>query len=149
HRRKEKRVVSGLQRGGHAKYHRDKGLKAMKNNESIAKVMDYKANQYESTGKYIRAQTMKTAASKTRNTGEKIKNEENQYSTQLERISKESKQKVTDYATKKKIDLGKEHVNRILRESKNKGYDEAARNDERQKIENVRAVLGAIQSLAG
>ena len=54
-----------------------------------------------------------------------------------------------DYATKKKINLGKERVNRILRESKSKGYAEAARNDERKKIENVRAVLGTIQSLAG
>ena len=75
--KKRKRVVSGLQRvgqlKGHAKYHRDKGLKAMKNSESIAKVMEHKINQYESAGKYIRAQTMKTAASKTRNTGEKIK----------------------------------------------------------------------------
>lgn len=144
--RAENKVARKLNRSGknagYAQYEREQGAAAMQKHEAKAKVFDKAAKQYEAKGSVFKAEAMRDAANAVRTRGANIKSKYDTTASRYELRSEKLKQKATDFATTKKVNIGKSTVDSILKDSRKRGYDSSKSYDEYQKEQKTRGVLG-------
>lgn len=127
---------------GSADYYREKGASVAEKHNRTAEVFDKQANKSEARGEYFKAEASRRAADaiRTRGANEKARQEEmaSYYEQRASRIT----EKVSTYATKKRVDVGKERIDKILKESRKKGYDSAKAIDEANREWELQEKLG-------
>lgn len=108
---------------GAAQYERDMGADAYRKHDANAKVLDKAAKKYERQGSIFKAEASRRAAAALRARGENVKRQRDEAAARLEKRADKLNQKANSYATKKRVDLGKQRLDAILSENKKKGYD--------------------------
>ena len=127
---------------GAAEYERAKGAEAYKKHNDAAKVFDKAAKSYEAKGNYFKAEASRKAAAALRARGENVKRSRDEGAAYLEKRASKMQEKVSAYAHKKNVDLGKKKIDSILSASKQKGYDSRKRAEEAYNERNLRDKLG-------
>ena len=127
---------------GKADYYREKGEKSAQSHERNAVVFDKKAKQLESSGQYFKAEAARKAADAIRARGSNTQAEQERIASAYERVASKQTEKVSAYATKKRVEVGKSRVDSILSNSRKAGYDIAKISDEAQREWELHDRLG-------
>lgn len=127
---------------GVADYERSKGNEAYKKHDDIAKTFDKQAKKYESSGSYFKAELARQSAQKIRARGANVQASREKKAEYYLKRSKRLEEKASAFATKKRVDVGKKQIDKIFKESTQKGYNNAKRNEEWRADQNMREVLG-------
>lgn len=145
-RRVEKKFAKKLSRAGRVAgmgaYEREQGSIAVRKHENNARILDKSARQFEKNGQYFRAEAARRAASALRTRGANIKAQHDETAAKYELKADKLQQKATAFATKKKVNAGKDVVNSILKNSKQKGYEQRKSRVEYNKEADMRERLG-------
>lgn len=126
----EKKIAKAGRKLGAADYERSKGAEAMKKHETNAKVFDKIAKKQESEGHFLRAEAARKAAAALRARGANIKSGHEAEAKRYEIKAEKLKQKASDFATAKRVEVGKKRVDSILKSNRQKGFEDAKSSDE-------------------
>lgn len=145
-------------RYGQAEYERSRGRDTYKEYNTRAKAFDKTANKLDAEGRHLKAESARTIASIIRARGRELEAERKSRANWYENDGNKLKQKVANFATKHKVDLGKKKINSIINSGKVKGWDEnriAEKNARDEKIhdfidksrDNIKSALDFIKDL--
>lgn len=118
----EKMYSKQGKRQGMADFYKDKADSTQKKYDDTAKAFDKTAGRLDKEGKHLRAELSRRAAESIRNKGVK---EAQQYRDTAElfmRSGDRMGKKASEFATKKNVNVGKNRVNALLKESRSRGY---------------------------
>lgn len=132
---------SGRARGA-AEYERNAGDAAYKKHDATAKVFDKVAKKNEKSGNYLKAEAARRAAEAVRARGSNIKQQHDAAAKYLEKQADKLQEKANTFASKKRVDMGKDKIDSILKTSKQKGYEYRKASDEYQKETAMRERIG-------
>lgn len=142
-RKAEKKFQKAGKEKGRADYYRDEGRKAYQKHEQNAKVFDKVANKYESKGKFFKAEAARRSAAALRERGKNLKEEQDKIAQKYELRSEKFNQKASMYATKKRINLGKNKVDSIINTYAERGYTKEKSNKDWIKENSMLERLGS------
>lgn len=132
---------AGVQQG-RADYNRQRGEEEYQKHESKAKVFDKVANKYESEGKYFRAEAARNSASALRKRGANVQSRWNETAMKYQLKADKLNQKASTFASKKRVEAGKDIVDEIFSRAREKGISKARRDEEWTREMQLRERLG-------
>ena len=138
----EKKYAKAGRNEGAAQYHRDKAAELTSNAEKRASALEKTSKRMRSEGKMVRSAVTKVAANVTRNKAADKADEHKMLGEMAANRAVKNKEKAATYATKKRVDVGKNTVASIMKSSKKTGYDNAKANDEWNEEYKKRELLG-------
>lgn len=127
---------------GYADHYRNKGTEAYKKHDSAATAFEKSARRLDASGAHLRAEAARKTAAAIRSRGENIMKQQESYAAKYQAKADKLAEKASKYATKKNIDLGKKRIDSILKESRERGAQTIARNEQYQKEKNIRDNYG-------
>lgn len=128
--RATRRLQKSGQMYGKSDYYKNKGANAVRDHNKIAKAFDKQAKTYDSQGKALKAEAARRASSAIKARGANIQAQNNARANMYEARANKKSEKAKVYASKKHVDIGAKKINEILSGSKQKGYDNAKKQDE-------------------
>ena len=137
-----KKYAKAGRKAGEAAYQRDKGDREYEQHKKAASAFDKAAKKYEKEGNYFKAEASRRASEAIKTRGENKRAERYEMADYYMKRSNKLKEKANTFATKKKVDMGKSKVDSILKQSKQKGYENAKDAEEFQKEMNVQRNFG-------
>lgn len=140
-RKLEKKVAKVGSAQGKADYYRGRANEVQGKYNKVASALDAQANKANNRAV---AEAARRSANITRYKGQEARKEYDRMADAQMRNAARSQQKVDTYATKKRVDLGKERVDSILKESRKKGYDTAKGLDDAGRDMQLREALGDV-----
>ena len=129
-RKVEKRYAKAGKMAGRAQYYQDKSNATYKKYDDAAKLFDKKAKQYDKKGGVFKAEAARRTASALRARGESVIAEEKRLAESCLKRSGKLNAKAANFASQSNVKLGKNKINSILKDSKQKGYANAKAYDE-------------------
>lgn len=127
---------------GMSDYYRSKSNDIKKKHESMAAAIDKQAKQYDKQGGAIKAEMARRTAEAVRKRGMNASSDSAWWAEHYAKRSKKLLDKANKYADKKHVDLGKNKVNSILKDSRTDGRERAKARDEFASEQNLKEQLG-------
>jgi len=137
-----KMLTRAGKRQGRADYYRDRGNQAYKKHDDNAKVLDKAAASYEAQGKYFRAEAARKSAAALRARGANIKGTNEATANKYQLKADHYNQKASKFASKKKLSVGKDVVDGIFGNARQKSYGKEQKSAERARENDLRDKLG-------
>jgi hypothetical protein len=145
--RLEKRTTRRFAKAGRTQgmsdYYRDKAAEIRRKHDSMAAALDKKAKQYDKQGGAVKAEVTRRAAEALRKRGMNASASDAASAARYAKKTEKLLAKANKYADKKHVDLGKNKINSIIKESKKKGYDREKNLNEWQKEMELEEKLGS------
>ena len=141
-RRAEGKYAKAGKARGAADYERSKGAEVMKKHENAARTLERAAGSQTSKGNGMRAIAAQSSAAAIRARGARVKAERDREAARYDKRANRLTEKANSYATKKRVDLGKAKVDKILKESRKKGFENARLTEEAQRRYKIGDTLG-------
>lgn len=138
----EKKYTKAGRLEGYSKYYRDRGDEITGNAEKSASKLESASRKYKREGKTGRAVAAQLSANAVRNTAADSAKDYYSAAERYANSAARSKEKASTYATKKRVDVGKERVNAAFNSGKKSGYNVAKSNDEYLREESKRQAMG-------
>ncbi len=143
---RRKRAESKYAKAGRAKgqadYERSKGAELFKKHESAANTLERASKAQTKKGYGITAVATQRSAEALRQRGARLKAEQDREAARLEKYSIRMTAKADAYATKKRVNLGKERIDAIMKKSRKEGFENAKWFDEQQKRRSIEERYG-------
>lgn len=127
---------------GKSDYYKSEGDKAYKSHNSTAKAFEKQAKVFESKGNMLRAELARKSAASIRERGANIRAENQKMADRYAKKAEKNKEKASAFATKKRVDIGKNKINSIMSESRKKGYNSESSTNEILKEDRIRDRYG-------
>lgn len=144
-RKASKKYANAGHYSGEAKFYRDKANEITELGERVARKAESAARTAsEQGGKagMIKSRSLQVSANVARNTAAKARKSYDDEAKSYEYLANRANEKASKYATKKRVDIGKNEVDKIMRDSKKSGYEFAKREYEERGQEAIRGILG-------
>lgn len=127
---------------GAAKYYRDKGDELTEIGERVARKAESAARDQAGKGNIARSKALQVSANASRNAAAKARKDYDDRAAGYEYAAKRANEKASKYATKKRVDLGKNEVDKILRDNKKRGYELAKQEHQDRNNAALREAMG-------
>lgn len=137
-----KKYAKAGRKAGEAAYQRDKGNQEYENHKKMALAFDKAAKKYEKEGNYFKAEASRRASEAIKTRGENKRAERYEIADHYIKRSNKLQEKANKFATKKKVNMGKSKVDSILKQAKQKGYENEKAIEEFQKESNIQRTFG-------
>ena len=135
----------GKQRGI-GDYWKDQGTESARKYKSAAAILEAKAKQYEAKGKVVKAEASRQAAKKLNVKAADARRKYDETALQYYNKASRIEDKVSKYATKKRVDIGKDRVDSILKSSKLKSYNETKSWEDSKKMAKYKNMVNSFRN---
>lgn len=144
--RKQRKLANKYYRAGKAKgqmqYYKDQSAAIYKKHNDIATAFDKSAKKYESQGSYFKAEASRKVAAALRKRGENARAKSDAIAAKYEKKFTKLNEKASAYATKKRTDLGKKNVDKIMNYAKQKSYEKTQSRETRAREAELQEKMG-------
>lgn len=130
---------------GRAKYNREQGDKITEFGERVAQKAESAsraAREKGGKGNMVKSASLQISANVSRNAAAKARESYDKDAAFYSKLAEHRKEKASKYATKKRVDLGKNEVDKILRTNRKLGYESEKRDHQREAEGTLKSILG-------
>lgn len=140
--RVERKYSSSGKAAGRAEYYKEKAKREYDKHENSAQVLDKTAKRLERQGGYLRAEVARKGAAALRARGANVKAENEAEAKRYVNKAAKLQTKASEYATKKRVDVGKQRINEIMKKSKAYAKQQEADFEQRMKEQEIEDRFG-------